>query len=257
MNREPDVIYEDGNIIGIHKPSGLMVHGVSGHVADEQTLVDFLLKKYPEIAKVGDEPVLRPGIVHRLDKDTSGVMVVARTQESFDALKNIFQEHKVKKTYYAIIKGIPKEKKGIIYKPIGIKTGSVKRSVHSGKMAKEAVTEYEVEKEFLRGDEKFALVKVVPQTGRTHQIRVHLASIGYPVIGDPLYGGKSNAKLFPRQALHAYSLEFTIPEALGRRRLMLSADIPDDMKHFLDSLDDLDVAKKAKTEDGAIYKGQL
>jgi len=178
----------------------------------EPTLVDWLVKKYPKIKTVGDDPVLRPGIVHRLDKATSGVMIVAKTQASFERLKKLFQEHRMKKTYYALVRGVPKNKKGIIDAPIGIKNGSLKRSVHSSKMAKPAVTEYAVVKiiEGSAGEkEQYALLKVSPLTGRTHQIRVHLASIGHPIVGDALYGGKTNAASASRLMLHAAVLIFS------------------------------------------------
>lgn len=231
---EPEIIYEDQYLIGISKPAGLLVHSIRGH-ENEPTLVHWLIKKYPEIAGIGDEPKTRPGIVHRLDKDTSGVMIVARTQEAFGALKKIFQGHEMKKTYVALIHGALKEKNGIIDKPIGIKTGSVKRSVHSNKMAKEAITEYEVQKEVSKNGETFSLLKVSPRTGRTHQIRVHLASIGHPVVGDRLYRDKKDASGLGRQFLHADSIEFALPKEFGGKRLLLSADMPEDLKVFLDS----------------------
>ncbi len=236
----PEVIYEDQYLIGVSKPAGLLVHPIRGHLG-EQTLVHWLISHYPEIKTVGDDPKERPGIIHRLDKDTSGVMVVARTQESFEALKKIFQAHEMKKVYFALVHGYVKNDKGIITAPIGIKTGSVKRSVHSDKMAKEAITEYKVEKRFTRGKELFTLLKVTPKTGRTHQIRVHFASIGHPVVGDLLYGGKKSASWrsngISRQFLHAYSLELTLPQELGGKRLMLSADLPEDLALFLNSLE--------------------
>ena len=142
--KDIEVIYENKDIIVVNKPAGMMVHGVAGHVSDEPALTDVLLKKYPEIRTVGDEPNMRPGIVHRLDKDTSGVMVIARNQASFEYLKSLFKGRDIKKTYVAVVLGVPKEKRGIIDKPIGIRTGTTKRSVESKKMAKPAVTEYKV-----------------------------------------------------------------------------------------------------------------
>ncbi len=225
----PAVIFENKDFVVVNKPAGLMVH--AARVSDarrldparaaEPTLVDWLLARYPEMVNVGDEPVLRPGIVHRLDKATSGVMIVARAQASFEHLKKLFQEHRMHKTYFAVVQGVPKNKKGIIDAPIGIKNGSLKRSIHSSKMAKPAVTEYEVVKEIdapanAGGDgERRALLKVNPKTGRTHQIRVHLASIGHPIVGDLLYGKKvRNARHGeivdrPRLMLHAAALEFS------------------------------------------------
>ena len=219
---EPKIIFENDDFLVINKPAGLMVHGVrlrskrrvDGERAIEPTLVDWLLARYPEIKNVGDDPVLRPGIVHRLDKATSGVMVVAKTQASFEHLKKLFQEHRMKKTYYAFVSGVPKNKSGSIDAAIGIKSGSLKRSVHSDKMAKPAITEYSVVKT-IEGKEgkdgevqQYALLKVNPKTGRTHQIRVHLASIGHPIVGDTLYGKKKENASAPRLMLHAAALEF-------------------------------------------------
>jgi 23S rRNA pseudouridine1911/1915/1917 synthase len=172
--------------------------------------VDWLLSRYPEIKNVGDDPAIRPGIVHRLDKATSGVMIIAKTQASFERLKKLFQEHRMQKTYYALVAGVPKNKKGIIDAPIGIKSGTLKRSVHSEKMAKPAVTEYSV----VRRYGEYALLKVHPRTGRTHQIRVHLASIGHPIVGDMLYGKRTTKKTeiahsSQRLMLHAFALEFS------------------------------------------------
>jgi len=240
---EPAIIFENNDFVVVNKPAGLVVHaarvnahrrehkreraavGATGEArAAEPTLVDWLVKRYPEIKTVGDDPALRPGIVHRLDKATSGVMIVAKTQASFERLKKLFQEHRMKKTYYALVHGVPKNKKGTIDAPIGIKNGSLKRSIHSLKMVKPAVTEYSVVKTIARsgggdddaaaGDkERYALLKVNPLTGRTHQIRVHLASIGHPIVGDALYGGKSSrrsaAAVPQRLMLHAAAISFS------------------------------------------------
>jgi 23S rRNA pseudouridine1911/1915/1917 synthase len=217
--KEPAVIFENDDFLVIDKPAGLMVHGVrlsskrrvDEERAKERTLVDWLIERYPEIRTVGDEPQLRPGIVHRLDKETSGVMLVAKTQTSFEYLKSLFQEHKIKKIYEALVVGIPKKVHGIIDAPIGIKNGTLKRSIHVTKMAKEAVTEYEVIKKYDPSEDSksFSLLKVMPRTGRTHQIRVHLASIGHPIVGDRLYGGKNQPFFANRLMLHASSIEFS------------------------------------------------
>ena len=250
-----EIIYQDKNLIAVNKPAGLLVHPTA--TSAEKTLTDWLIKKYPEIKNVGDDPKNRPGIVHRLDKDTSGIIVIARNQKYFDYLKNLFQEHKIKKTYLALVWGAVKNKTGIIEKPIFLKPGTTKRTVHKGKMEKPAVTEYEVLKFFNpyksaihpHKSATFSYLKVIPKTGRTHQIRVHLASIGHPVVGDSLYGPKKPDLRLPavsgvepskgipfkldRQFLHAKSLEFNLSE---KQRIKLEADLPQELQKILDFL---------------------
>src|SRR5258708_2125932 len=141
-------------------------------------------------------------------------MVVARTQKTFEYLKALFQKHDVKKTYLALVAGELKEKQGIIDAPIGIRNGTIKRSIRSARMMKPAVTEYKVVKTFKREDARgkeniFSLLEIFPKTGRTHQIRVHLASIGHPIVGDRLYGPKIQPEWAGRTMLHAASIEFT------------------------------------------------
>ncbi len=249
---EPKIVYEDENFVGVFKPAGMLTHSArtnlpaqagvdltlrhnSGQArtdADKiMTLADWLVSKYPEMKTVGDPSTssgqvnLRPGIVHRLDRETSGIMLAVRNQKYFDYFKSLFKERQIKKTYLALVSGEPREKRGVIDKPIGIKNGTVKRSVHSKKMLKSAVTEYKVVKTFISSGVPFSLLEVSPKTGRTHQIRVHLASIGHPIVGDPLYGGKKNASLANRLMLHAYSLEFSLPNG---SRLRLEAE-PDEL----------------------------
>lgn len=233
--KEPDIIYEDKDFIVIAKPSGLQVHAAQiserakeprAKMPNEPTLTDWLVERWPEIKKVGDDPALRPGIVHRLDKDTSGIMLVVKTQAAFEYLKKLFQNHEVKKTYLAIVSGVPKAKAGTIDAPIGIRTGTLKRSTRSEKMSKSAITEYRVTKEFeyKSGDRvaKVSLLEVMPKTGRTHQIRVHLASIGHPILGDRLYSPKAKGGMV-RLMLHAFSLEFT---SIDGKRVRFEAEPP-------------------------------
>ncbi|MEK7146632.1 MAG: pseudouridine synthase, partial [Patescibacteria group bacterium] len=154
MFLEPSVIYETADFVAVNKPAGLLVHRIklkmeNGERGMEPTLVDWLLKKYPEIKNVGDDPKNRPGIVHRLDKDTSGVILIARNQKFFEYLKNLFQNHQIKKTYLALVYGKLQSKTGVIEKPIALKSGSLKRTVRISdkvRMVKEAVTEYKVKK---------------------------------------------------------------------------------------------------------------
>lgn len=227
---EIPIIYKDDNFVAINKPAGLLVHSSDYQKKKEPTLVDWLLKNFPQVKKVGDDRIHRPGIVHRLDKDTSGIMIIPLNQDYFSYLKKLFQEKKIKKTYLAIVNGEVKEKTGIINKPIGIKSGTTKRTVFSDKMSKEAITEYKLIKTFEKGGKYFSLLEVFPLTGRTHQIRVHLNYIGHPVIGDKMYGGKTVTALAPRQMLHCYSMEFEIDPG---KLIKLEAEPPDD---FTDSL---------------------
>jgi 23S rRNA pseudouridine1911/1915/1917 synthase len=238
-----EIIYQDQDIIVINKPAGISVHG--GPTIRGKTLVDFLLANFPEIKNVGEytekeseEKKLpyRPGIVHRLDKDTSGVMVVARNQKSFGELKKIFQERKAEKKYLALVCGAPKNKRGLISEPIGrMAQNPAKRGVASDRIkikgAREAITEYKVKKEF----NGYALVEFSPKTGRMHQIRVHAKTIGHPIACDKTYGGKNVCCPggLKRMFLHAQSLSFSFPEG---KRVSFEADLPEDLAETLKSL---------------------
>lgn len=224
-----EIIYSDADIIVINKPPGISVHG--GETVKGPTVADFLLEKFPETGEVGDDPKLRPGIVHRLDKNTSGIMVAARNQKSFLALKELFQKRQVEKIYRAIACGKFKEREGVINLPIGrLISDPRKRAVDiSGggrrriRGEREAVTEFKV----LRQGEEFALVEIKPKTGRMHQIRVHLAAVHHPVACDAVYGGKKVCcpEGASRQLLHAFSLSFNYPDS---RKLVFEADPPPD-----------------------------
>lgn len=244
---QPKIIYKDQDLLIINKPAGLLVHNpklnnpkldllVSGQ---NLTLVDWLIKNYPEIKKVGDQPKIRPGIVHRLDKDTSGVLIIARNQKSFEYLKKLFQEKKIKKTYLMLIWGKISPKTGLIKKPIGLKAGSIKRTVitKKAKMVKEAITAYKVIKFLKLGNWQFSLVEAEPFTGRTHQIRLHFNSINHPVVGDKLYGRKIMPEGLKRQFLHAESVEFDLPKG---GRIKAEADLPPDLTSFLKLLGEED-----------------
>lgn len=247
---EPKIIFENENFVAVNKPAGLLMHQVSGANRQEETLIGKIIEKYPEIKKVGDplansgQVNFRPGIVHRLDKDTSGVVLIARNQKYFEYLKNLFQSRKIKKIYWTLVWGELKPNKGIIDKPISLKPGTTKRTVFGGKMEKEAITEYEVIKVFKKQEIKnkeqvFSLLKVEPKTGRTHQIRIHLSSVYHPVVGDQLYGSKKFLSLskdffgLTRQFLHAQSLEFPTEEG---KRVKIEADLPEDLQKILDFL---------------------
>lgn len=222
-----EIIYEDENILAVNKPAGLLVHG-------PDSLVDWLIENCPEIKKVGEDPE-RPGIVHRLDKDTSGVLLVAKNQKAFEYLKSQFQERKIKKKYIALVEGNIKDKEGIINLPIAKSKGDFRKKTSVGKMVgkeREAVTEYKVIKKF----PDYTLIEAYPKTGRTHQIRVHLKAIGHPVVCDKLYGSKKQTcpPGLARQFLHANALEFSL---LDGSRINLEADLPRDLQNVLDMLD--------------------
>ena len=230
-----DIVFEDKNFIAINKPAGILVHQTEFSDLKEPTIVDDLIKYFPEIKNVGDFEDgnklqnFRPGIVHRLDKNTSGLMIAAKNQDFFNYLKNIFQNRKVKKTYLALVAG-KAPKRGIINKAISLKPSTTKRTVHKGKMQKEAITEYKLIKLFKFKDEYFSLLKVMPRTGRTHQIRLHLASIGYPIVGDDFYGLKNNPWNLKRQFLHAESLEFSLKDG---ERIKLAVGLPGELKNII------------------------
>jgi len=262
MQDQIRVIYEDKNFLALFKPAGVLVHEARSikHEAKNNkksatcymlhasgTLVDWVLENYPEIKNVGDAPKIRPGIVHRLDKDVSGVILVARNQKYFEYLKNLFspygrspegrQGSQIKKTYLALVYGKVdpvrngvsngvEPKTGIIEKPIFLKPGTTKRSVWQGKMEKPAITEYEVIKYF----SDFSLLKVMPKTGRTHQIRIHLSSIGHPIVGDTVYGKKTNPFNLKRIFLHAEALEFSPNEG---KRIKIESELPRDLKNII------------------------
>lgn len=224
-----EIIYSDKDIIVINKPPGISVHG--GDSVIGSTVVDFLLGEFPDIAGVGDPPTggpIRPGLVHRLDRDTSGVMVVARNQKSFYALKEIFQKRLAVKTYRAIVCGTPRTPRGTIDFAIGrMANNPTKRGVVQGRNAirgaRDAVTEYEV----LKAGEQYSIVELRPNTGRMHQLRVHMQAIGHPIACDVKYGGKNVCcpAGCTRQLLHARSLSFSYPPG---RKLYFEADPPED-----------------------------
>lgn len=225
-----EVIHEDKHVIVVNKPSGLIVHpAVPG---ESETLANAIIARYPEVAAVGDAQD-RPGIVHRLDREASGLMVVARTKEAFLALKAQFQAHVVKKEYAVLIDGEAPADTGTIRLAIG-------RSSSGGKMAarpepgeddKDAITHYRVEERL----PKTTYLTVRTETGRTHQIRAHFHALGIPVVGDPLYGTKRPGRLpAPRLFLHAKTLEFTHP--VTDKQMTFHAPLPKELEDVLHGL---------------------
>lgn len=228
------IIYQDEDLIVINKPPGISVHG--GHSVAGETVADVIAQKFPEIKNVGDVPLVRPGIVHRLDKNTSGVMVVARNQKSFEFLKELFKNREVVKTYAAVACGQLRHSSGTISFPIGrLVKNPLKRAVAAGKTKirgeREAVTEYSV----LRGDAHYSLVELRPKTGRMHQLRVHLKALSHPIACDTLYGGAKVCcpKGVGRMLLHAQSLSFRMP---GGKRMFFEADPPEDFQFALKNI---------------------
>jgi 23S rRNA pseudouridine1911/1915/1917 synthase len=223
-----DVLYEDSDLIVLNKPPGLVVHPAPGHA--DGTLVNALLFKCDDLQGVGGEQ--RPGIIHRLDRDTSGVMVVAKNQVAMDSLAAQFQDRRVHKAYVAVVAGIPNPSAGRIETLIGRSRTDRKKMSATPALGKPAVTNYRLV-EVLGG---FALVRLLIETGRTHQIRVQMAHIGCPVAGDAVYGSSRKQQWqavggCERQMLHAETLSFIHPSS--GNRVEFSAPIPPDMSEFI------------------------
>lgn len=259
---EPEIVYSDKNFAVINKPAGLLVHPTGS--SKEKTLVDFLLEKFPEIINMGDIPkvqpasanqnkipsilqIERPGIIHRLDKDTSGIIIVARNQRTFEDLKQIFKQRKIEKKYLALVCGFVSSKSGIISLPIGrlIKNPTKRGTGKDIKGEREAQTRFNVLNRYKTSKSTsaahqtltyYSLLEIVPKTGRTHQIRVHMKSIGHPVACDKIYGGKNVCcpLELKRMFLHAKSIEFSFPEG---KRWKFEADLPYDLRKTLEGLE--------------------
>lgn len=235
---EIKIIYENEDFVAVDKPSGLMVH--DDGKTKEKTLCDWILKNYPQTENIGEPTktssgkiIKRPGIVHRLDKDTSGVILVAKNQKIFEYLKKQFQDRKIKKTYIAFVYGEIKKTNGIINSPIG-KSKKDFRQFSSFKNTRgelrEAITEYKV----LKTNKDFSFIEVYPKTGRTHQIRVHFKSINHPVVCDSLYAPKSKCPTeIGHLALHSSSIEFKDDKNASFK---IEAPTPKSFQNFLKSL---------------------
>jgi 23S rRNA pseudouridine1911/1915/1917 synthase len=246
-----NIVYEDKDLAVIDKPAGMMVHAGAGATEDERnrgTLVNALLHRFKALSEVGGD--LRPGIVHRLDRNTSGLIVVAKNDVAHRKLASQFSEREISKTYIALVHGWFKEMKGTI--SAAISRDVVRRTrmtVRRSEGGRTAVSHYRVVKQFESVYGKFALVEVKIETGRTHQIRVHLSSIGHPVVGDTLYGApgeiKPKGKIEPvslnRHFLHAARLEFRQPKT--GKVLQFEAELPAELLSFLGVLGDSDHGK--------------
>jgi 23S rRNA pseudouridine1911/1915/1917 synthase len=216
------IAYEDEHLVVVDKPAGLVVHPAPGHASG--TLVHGLLEH--DVA--GGDPD-RPGIVHRLDRDTSGLMVVARSDEAYRRLQGLVRKHALERHYLALVVGLPRSRSGRIEAPIGRDRGDPTRISLDTDSPREAFTNFEVERLW----DGHALLRVRLETGRMHQIRVHLAAIDLPVAGDPTYGVPEEG--LDRQFLHAAELAF--PHPFSGERVETHADLPDDLAGFLASLD--------------------
>ena len=220
-----DIIYEDEDVVVVNKAQGMVVHPAPGNY--NGTLVNALLYHCKNLSSING--VIRPGIVHRIDKDTSGVLVIAKNDEAHTFLSEQLKDHSMKREYYAIIEGRLKNDRGTIDKSLGrSKKDRLKIGIVEG--GKRAVTHYEVIERY----NGYTLIKCVLETGRTHQIRVHMASIGFPLVGDPLYGFKRQKFKVEGQVLHAKTLGFIHPRT--KKYMEFTTDLPEYFTNILDKL---------------------
>ena len=232
------IVYEDHNLLVINKPAGLIVHAKNA-TDNQPSVTSWVAENYPELENVGEPfiasgtPLARYGIVHRLDKDTSGLLIIAKNNEAFLNLKKQFQDHTIRKSYKALVYGHPKNPSGIIDSPLG-RIGMKRTTQMIGNKlidGKESETQYNTPQKIY----KYTLLDVMPKTGRTHQIRVHLKSIGCPVAGDLVYAprGWQSPPGLDRLFLHAYKLSFITPDG---KSLNLETDLPEELQNVLNML---------------------
>lgn len=226
-----DVLYEDEDLIVIDKPAGLVVHPAPGH--PNGTLVNALLNHCGDLAGIGG--VLRPGIVHRLDRGTSGVLVAAKNDAAHQALSTQFAEHSIDRIYRALVRGLPRADEGRIDRPIGRHPRDRKRMSVVTKAGRDSITNWRVNRRFR--DSTVSELEVHPETGRTHQIRVHLSAAGLPLVGDVIYGrARGRDALLGRPALHAAHLGFEHPRS--GKRMGFDSVMPDDLLEWMAELGD-------------------
>lgn len=219
-----EIVYEDDSLLVVNKPQGMVVHPAPGNY--DGTLVNALLW-HCKGKLSGINGVIRPGIVHRIDKDTSGLLLVAKTDAAHTSLAAQIKEHSLDREYRAVICGHLKENSGVVDAPIGRSTADRKKMCVTDKNSKSAITHYEVLEEY----SGYSFVRLKLETGRTHQIRVHMAYLGHPVAGDPLYGSEDRFGILSGQCLHAGLLGFTHPES--GERIRLEAPLPEYFNNFL------------------------
>ena len=243
-----DVLYEDDDLAIVNKPAGMMVHAGAGPTEDARnrgTLVNALLHRFRKLSELGGD--LRPGIVHRLDKETSGLIVVAKNDVAHRKLAEQFSSRKVHKKYSALVHGWPKKAKGTINAPIARDVSRRTRMTTRGARGRDAVSHYEVTEKIESPYGKFAVVEVRIETGRTHQIRVHMASLGHPVVGDTLYGAPGELRVtkavkgipskiasVDRNFLHAAAIELRQPRT--GEALSFASPIPQELEAFVENL---------------------
>ena len=226
-----EIIYEDSDIIVVNKPKGMVVHPANGN--PDGTLVNAIMAICKDsLSGIGGE--IRPGIVHRIDKDTSGLLIVAKNDNAHVKMSEQIKNHEVKKTYIALVRGVLKKNEATIDMPIGRST-SDRKKMAVNKNGKNAITHIKVLKRF----DKYTLLKVNIETGRTHQIRVHLSHIGYPIVGDYTYSNGKNEFDVVGQCLHAQKLEFKHP--ITQKDMCLEAELPQYFKDILDKLKDREI----------------
>ena len=225
-----DILYEDDDIIVVNKPKGMVVHPANGN--PDGTLVNAVMAICKDsLSGIGGE--IRPGIVHRLDKDTSGVIIVAKNDKSHIALSEQIKNHEVEKTYIALVKGFVKENEATINMPIGRSTKDRKKMAVN-KNGKNAITHFKVIERF----KNYTLLEVKIETGRTHQIRVHLSEIGYPIVGDTTYSNGKNEWGIEGQCLHAKSLKFQHP--ITCKDMFIEAPLPEYFQKVIEELKNRD-----------------
>ena len=229
-----DILFEDSAILAVNKPAGMVVHPAPGH--PQGTLVNAVLGHCPDLEGIGGER--RPGIVHRLDKETSGVILVAKSDAALQDLQQQFKKRQVRKRYLALVEGHIQPPEALVDAPIGRDPKDRKKMAvirpYSGYRKRRARTRYRLLERYRAEEGEFSLVACFPRTGRTHQIRVHLAFVGYPIVGDSLYGRRQQRLALDRHFLHAAALSFRHP--ISGEEMSLKAPLPDSLQELLGHL---------------------